>query len=503
MPLGTEMLSLVGMIVLRRLVDRRAGRQDADRAVCAADGAGAVRRRMPVRVARPAGIVAALVYISIPWIALVSTQGLVEGAFAFYLFAALYAVLLWRSDRARLTRRSDARSPAAASRWPGFWPAAPCRPSIRPSCSACCRWRRTSSIDRCRSGAASAPRGSPSHAHRQAARLCSCSRARWAADCGSPRTRCSPAIRRIRCCYASSTAQTRTPEKNAQWSQAHRPPNYRSGRPGAARAGTSWSAATGSARWSCRWRCWRLFPCRRRLALAVGGYFGFVFVAWWLLTHRIDRFWVPALPLAALLAGIGGDVEQRATGGGRRWRSSWPSGLTFNFVVITGGLAGRQSLPGRSRPCCATIPRASSRGIGISTSMPTKSTRRAAGRRCPAVRSRSAGDLQHRVRRLDLRAARPRPHARAKCARRCTSAAFSHVYVSWGEIDRYRSPGNYGITDFLQPRVFDELVAAGVLERLPPLPDDSRARLFRVCAAAQTLPRQHAVASAVHSDASH
>ena len=37
--------------------------------------------------------------------------------------------------------------------------------------------------------------------------------------------------------------------------------------------------------------------------------------------------------------------------------------------------------------------------------------------------------------------------------------------MSWREIDRYRSPGNYGITDFIQPQVFDDLVAAGVLER--------------------------------------
>ena len=44
---------------------------------------------------------------------------------------------------------------------------------------------------------------------------------------------------------------------------------------------------------------------------------------------------------------------------------------------------------------------------------------------------------------------------------------ITYVYVNWGEIARYRSPGNYGFTDFVQPEVFDRLVAQGVLEPLP------------------------------------
>ena len=41
---------------------------------------------------------------------------------------------------------------------------------------------------------------------------------------------------------------------------------------------------------------------------------------------------------------------------------------------------------------------------------------------------------------------------------------ITHVYVDWFEIDRYRSPGNYGFTPFVTPEVFDRLVAAGVLD---------------------------------------
>ena len=44
---------------------------------------------------------------------------------------------------------------------------------------------------------------------------------------------------------------------------------------------------------------------------------------------------------------------------------------------------------------------------------------------------------------------------------------ITYVYVNWGEIARYRR--TYGFTDFVQPEVFDRLVAQGVLEPLPPI----------------------------------
>jgi hypothetical protein len=41
----------------------------------------------------------------------------------------------------------------------------------------------------------------------------------------------------------------------------------------------------------------------------------------------------------------------------------------------------------------------------------------------------------------------------------------THIYVDWFEIERYRSPGNYGFTDFVTPAEFERLVKAGVLGR--------------------------------------
>ena len=64
------------------------------------------------------------------------------------------------------------------------------------------------------------------------------------------------------------------------------------------------------------------------------------------------------------------------------------------------------------------------------------------------------------------------------------SKGISHVLVSWPEIERYRSPGNYGLDDFVQPEVFRSLVAAGVLVEVVREPDmpDAGEQLFRVAA---------------------
>ncbi len=56
---------------------------------------------------------------------------------------------------------------------------------------------------------------------------------------------------------------------------------------------------------------------------------------------------------------------------------------------------------------------------------------------------------------------------------------ISHIYVNWSEVGRYRSPGNYGITKFIDPSVFESLEEAGVLAAEPPLDDNPNA-LYRV-----------------------
>jgi hypothetical protein len=51
--------------------------------------------------------------------------------------------------------------------------------------------------------------------------------------------------------------------------------------------------------------------------------------------------------------------------------------------------------------------------------------------------------------------------------RKLAEAGITHIYVSWREILRYRSPGNYGYTYFITPERFGALRRLGVLQ--PPL----------------------------------
>ena len=53
----------------------------------------------------------------------------------------------------------------------------------------------------------------------------------------------------------------------------------------------------------------------------------------------------------------------------------------------------------------------------------------------------------------------------------------SYVYVDWGEIARYRR--TYGFTNFVEPQVFDRLVAEGILEPLPAI-EGHEGRGYRV-----------------------
>jgi hypothetical protein len=65
-----------------------------------------------------------------------------------------------------------------------------------------------------------------------------------------------------------------------------------------------------------------------------------------------------------------------------------------------------------------------------------------------------------------------RDHAPDDIRRDLAARGIRYIYVHWGEIDRYRSPGNYGFTDFVQPEVFQRLIDQGVLETpWTPLPD--------------------------------
>jgi hypothetical protein len=476
MPLGAEMLSLAGMVAVG---DWWTGALVGKTLIAAFALLGALALfAAGRRFANPAtGLIAAVLYLSSPWIALVSSQGLIDGAMAFYLFTALYAVLVWRNfghgsstpSKAQEARTTDSRllllagflsGAAVSTKYPAaLFCAVPLLAFV-----GYCAWRDTSVPN---TGVRFRKTLGPVLLFSIA---CFAACGAWliknAVLTGNP---VYPLL------YELFDGATRTPESNLQWLRAHRPPNY-------------WpldfvQRAAGFVIGS-EWLNPVVFPLaavaiwfrRDKLVRGLLAYAVLYFAAWWLFTHRLDRFWVPVLPLVTFLAALGATWTE-ATWWRRVAGAVLAIGLLFDFGVIAGGqvsdnryLADLNLLrndPLRVEPWHRYV-----NGHADEIS------------RLLLVGDSEPFDLDVPViyntvfdRNIIERLARGKEPA--EVAAELAALGISHVYVSWREIERYRSPGNYGITNFLQPAVFDKLVRAGVLKEVPPLPDDS-GQLFRV-----------------------
>ena len=199
----------------------------------------------------------------------------------------------------------------------------------------------------------------------------------------------------------------------------------------------------------------------RRVACVLGGYVFFLFATWWLLTHRLDRFWLPLLPALAVLAGLGADWTRA-----RAWTALLAFVLTVSIVTSaahsTTALVALNDWTGDLRKLRAEVPRMANGPLAwLDDTLP-------ADARPLLVGQAQTFHMNHPVvyntvfdrdtfESIDR--GRSPEGVRAELARR----GITHVYVDWSEIARYRSPGNYGFTDYVTPERFDRLVRAGVL----------------------------------------
>jgi hypothetical protein len=204
-----------------------------------------------------------------------------------------------------------------------------------------------------------------------------------------------------------------------------------------------------------------LRPGSRRAARAIGGYILYLFFTWWLFTHRLDRFWLPLLPGLAVLAGFGADWMR-----GRAWTGivafilavSITTGAAqcstdaVGFHEWTGDLGTvRTSVPRMINPPLARLDAElppDAKPLLVGQAMAFHMTHRVVYN---TVFDRDTFEAIDRDRSPEA--------VREELARR----GITHIYVDWSEIARYRSPGNYGYTDYVTPARFGRLVAAGVL----------------------------------------
>ncbi len=204
----------------------------------------------------------------------------------------------------------------------------------------------------------------------------------------------------------------------------------------------------------------------RRLVLALAGYAAYLFLTWWLLTHRLDRFWLPMLPCLAMLAGLGAD-----------WSTSWSwrmlrgvilaIALCCNFIDCTTALTGlnewtgnlaflRSDLPRRLNPPLAAIDK---------TLRPDAKILLVGQAAVFHVRHEILYNTVFNPETIELLAAGKTPQ---EFSRILKDRGITHIYVDWKEINRHRAPAGYGFTDFVTQDRFAAWVQAGVLGR--PLP---------------------------------
>ena len=242
----------------------------------------------------------------------------------------------------------------------------------------------------------------------------------------------------------------------------------------------------------------------RRRAAGLWLYLGWLVLSCWLFTHRIDRFWVPLLPVAALLAGCGaawwwdalrvGLVGALPGGAGGRAGPSWAARLDlllgwglavlpcvalglFNleFIAGTAGFSGYNDFLREFSEAERTAARLTAPEIDwMNHSLP------------PGSKVLSVGDAALFEARIPIVyntafdrsifeewfAARPGAPAgesplrdAAAIRAKLLDEGITHVYVCWREILRYRSPGNYGYTDFVTPERFVDLQRLEILRR--------------------------------------
>ena len=216
---------------------------------------------------------------------------------------------------------------------------------------------------------------------------------------------------------------------------------------------------------------WRL---RGATLIAAAGLSIWLFVAWWLLTHRIDRFWVPALPVwcLAAAAGLAWPRALKLESGPWRWAAgglvvvSMGYHLVFNLTPLVGlNLYATDYAAAR---------RAAARAGGavsvLNEVLPADARPLLVGE--AAVFEAEFEPLYNTVFDASIfqllttgDAGRPdagQPTAPAdEVCRRLREARVTHVFVNWSEVLRYRE--TYGYTDYVTPDRIDQLVSAGAL----------------------------------------
>lgn len=217
----------------------------------------------------------------------------------------------------------------------------------------------------------------------------------------------------------------------------------------------------------------------RAPALAIGGFAVYVFATWFLLTHRLERFWLPLMPALAILAGLGFDGLKPARAGWTAWSLALVGiGTVANLSFIATPLCGPTEWTG-------DMARARAEAIEVNPPLAELDRRLPPGSKVLIVgqagvffldRPKLYNTVFNREIVEGLMAGRGPEEARRELAGR----RITHIYVDWAEVERHRKPGGYGFTPFVTPARFAGLVDAGVLGSPVLMSNDGRHVVYTV-----------------------
>ena len=221
-----------------------------------------------------------------------------------------------------------------------------------------------------------------------------------------------------------------------------------------------------------------LRPGTRKFAAAVCGLIVYIFMTWWLFTHRLDRFWLPLLPAAALLSGLGADwIRSRA------WNAflgvllflSIATNLAYSTTALTGLNEWTSDLT-KLRDSVPVMLNPSLHQLDTDPAFASNKKVLMVGQ--AAVFHVNRPIVYNTVFDEEIFEQVAKGQTPEAVRERLSKLDIGWIYVDWRDIERFRSPGNYGFTDFIRPAEFDRLVKAGVLE--PPVALSAGRDLYRV-----------------------
>jgi len=196
------------------------------------------------------------------------------------------------------------------------------------------------------------------------------------------------------------------------------------------------------------------------------------FFTWWAMTHRIDRFWIPVIPLLSIAAACSWLLSES-----RMWRSF--IGIIIVAVTIfnirfcelpalVGLHAGLMDLDAARQLTIRSDIQLLNKSLPNNVKVLMVGDAEVFDATFPLVYNTVFDDCIFEEWTSDpadeqrpVRERRMLPDAPLRG--RLQAEGITHVLVHWGEILRYRLPGSYGYTEYVQPSRFNRLVERKIL----------------------------------------